>query len=52
MRPAPKVMPSILLCWPMTSESDVCGMAVEVEPSHQYFATFCCCGAEGSRGAD
>ena len=31
---APKVMPPILLCWPTTSEVDVGGMAVEVEPSH------------------
>ncbi len=33
MRAALKVMPPILLCWPMMSEVDVGGMAVEVEPS-------------------
>jgi len=27
----------------MTSEADVSGMAVEVEPSHQYSIMFCCC---------
>ena len=32
-RTAPKVMPPILLCWPITSEADVGGMSVEVEPS-------------------
>ena len=26
-------MPPILLCWPTTSEADVGGMAVDVEPS-------------------
>ena len=36
-----KLMPPILLCWPMTSEVDVDGMAVEVEPSNQYPVTFC-----------
>ena len=29
-------MPPILLCWPMTSEVDVGGVTVEVEPSLQY----------------
>ena len=33
------------------SEADVGGMAVEVECSHQYPVTFCCCAADGSRGA-
>jgi len=33
------------------SEADVGGMAAEVEPSHQYSATFCCCVTDGSRGA-
>jgi len=37
-------------CWPMTSEVDVGGMAVEVEPSHQYSIT-CCHVTDGSRGA-
>ena len=27
------------------------GRAVEAEPSHQYFVTFCCCATEGSKGA-
>ena len=35
MRAAPKVMPPMLRCWPTTSEVDVGGMAVEVEPSRQ-----------------
>ena len=42
MRAAPIVTPAILIYWPMTSEADVGGMAVEVEPSHQYSITFCC----------
>ena len=29
-----KVMPTILLCWLVTSEVDVGGMAVEAEHSH------------------
>ena len=33
MRSALKVMPAILLCWPMTSEVDAGGMAVELELS-------------------
>ena len=40
----------ILLCWPITSEVDVGGMAEEVESSHQYSITFCCCVTNGSRG--
>lgn len=32
MRAAPKEMPPILFCWPMTSEADG-GIPVEVEPS-------------------
>jgi len=43
-------MPPILLCWPMTSEADICGMEVEVEPFHQYSIAFCCCVTDGSRG--
>ena len=31
-RVAPKLMPPVLLCWPMTSKADVGDMAVEVEP--------------------
>ena len=37
-----KVMPPSLLCWPSTSDVDVGGIAVEVEPSHQYSITCCC----------
>ena len=33
------------------SEVDVDGMAVEVEPSHQYPITFCCQVTDTSRGA-
>jgi len=44
-------MPPTLLNCPATSEADVGGMAVEVEPSHQYPVTFCCCVIDGSRGA-
>ena len=33
------------------SEADVGGLAVEVEPSHQYSPTFCCCVTDGSRVA-
>ena len=47
MRAAPKVMPPILSCWPMMSEMDVGGMAVEVEPVYQYPVTFCAMAAEG-----
>jgi len=36
-------VPPILLHWPVTSGVDVGGMAVEVEPSHQYSISFCCC---------
>ena len=39
---AAKIMPSILLSCPTTSEVDVGDMAVEFEPSHQYPITFCC----------
>ena len=33
MRPASKVMPPVLSCWPIVSEEDVTGMTVEAEPS-------------------
>lgn len=33
---APKVLPSISSCWPTMSEVDFGGVAVEIEPSHQY----------------
>ena len=46
-----KVTPPILLCWPVTAEADGGGMAVEVEFSHQYSITCCCCVTDGSRGA-
>ena len=42
MRAVPKVTPSILLCWPMTSEADTGGMVVVLDPSHQYCLTFWC----------
>ena len=50
-RAALKVMPPILLCWPMTLEADVGGVAVEAGPSHQYSVAFCCHVTDGSRGA-
>ena len=50
-RATPKVMPPILLCWPMTSEANVVDMAVEVEPSRQYSVKFCCRATDDSRGA-
>ena len=49
-RTALKVVPSNLLRWPMISEADVGGMAVEVEPSHQYSIAFFCHATDGSRG--
>ena len=50
MRVTPKVMPPILLCWPMISQADVGDMAVQVEPSHPYPLKFCCCATDDSRG--
>ena len=47
MRDVPKLTPPILWCWPSVSEEDG-GEAVEVEPSHQYLITFCCCATDGS----
>jgi len=44
-------MPLVLLRWLTMSEVDVGGMAVEVEPFHQYPVTFCCHVTDGSRGA-
>ena len=35
-------MPPILLCWSITSEEDVGGIAAEAEPSH-YYSIPCCC---------
>ena len=42
MRAALKVLPSLLLYWPMTSEADLGGMAAEVEPSRHCSIKFCC----------
>ena len=42
-RAAPKVMPPVLWCWPMMSEADVDGMAVDVQPSYQYLLLFIVC---------
>ena len=50
-RTAPKIMPSILFFWPTTIQVDVVGMAVEVEPFHQYSLIFCCHVTNGNRGA-
>jgi len=36
---------------PTVSEVDAGGIAVEVEPFHQYFVTFCCRVTDDSRGA-
>ena len=46
-----KVMSPILFYWLTISEADVGGIAVEIESSHQYPITFCCCMTDGSRGA-
>ena len=51
LRAALKVMPLIVWCWPMSSEADVGGVAVGVEPSHQYSMTCYCRVTDGSRGA-
>ena len=51
MRAALKVMPPILLCWPMTSEADGGGRAVEIEISHECSVTFCCHVTDGRRVA-
>jgi len=51
MKDTLKVMPPILLYWPIVSEMKVVGMAIDVEASHQYSVTFCCCATDGSRGA-
>lgn len=50
VRTALKVMPPILSRWSVTSQADVGGMAVELEPSHQY-SDMCCGVKDGSRGA-
>ena len=51
MRVTPKLMPPVLLCWPVILEADVGDMAVEVEPFHQYSIKFCCRATDDSRGA-
>ena len=51
MRAALKLMPSILFCGPMMSETDVGGMAVDTEPFCQYSITCGCHVTDGSRGA-
>ena len=43
-------MQPIFLCWPATSETDVAGMALEVEASHHYSVTYCCHVADSSKG--
>lgn len=50
MRASLKVRSLVLLCWPTMSKADVGGMAIVVEPSHQYFVTLCFCVTNGSRG--
>ena len=42
---------SPILCWVMTSEVNVGGMAVEVEPSQRYSVMFCGHATDGSRVA-
>ena len=49
MRTAPKIIPLILLHWPMMSEVDGAGMAIEAEPSWPRSAIFCCCATDSSR---
>ena len=51
MRTTPKVMPPITQCWPLTSEEDGGGTAVEAEASSWYPVTCCCSVTDGSRGA-
>ena len=46
-----ELMPPFVWCWPLASEVDVGGMAVEDEPSHQYLITCSCRVSDGSRGA-
>lgn len=45
------IVSPILLYWPRKPEADTGGMAVEVEPSHQYSMTCYCRVTDGSRGA-
>jgi len=45
------VMPPTLWHWPMNSEMNVGGIAVEAEPSCEYSITFSCHVIDGSRRA-
>lgn len=49
---APKVMSPVLLYWPVKSEMDVDDVEVEVEPSCQYYITFCCHATSDSIGTN
>ena len=51
MKVAPKVMPPILLYWPVTSEVDVGDRTADIKASHQYFVTFCYHLTDRRRGA-
>ena len=51
VRAAPKVIHSVLLCWPMMSEVDVGGMTAEAAPSRQHPIACCCRATDGSREA-
>ena len=48
---APKVMPSILLCYPTMPKVNIGGMVAEAEPFLQYPIAFCCHVTDCSRGA-
>ena len=48
---APKVMPPILLYWPVISEVDVGDRTADIKASHQYFVTFCYHLTDRRRGA-
>jgi len=50
MRAVPKVMLPILLRWSMTSEVDVGGMAVKMEPYHQQSIVVFCHVTDSSKG--
>lgn len=42
MRAMLKVMTLILFCWSLMPEMGVGGLAVQVEPSYQYYSLTCC----------
>lgn len=46
-----KVLPPVLLRWPVTSEADAGDLAVEVDPSRQYPVKSYCCVRDSSGGA-